>query len=373
MPNYQLSKKVLVARHALALDEERDSFRPLLWDETGEDEIGENGWARLLQVWFAGVHANVGGGYPDDTLSYVPLEWIMEEAEKEGLRFSPRAEREVYPAPNVFGPMYDSRAGVGAYYRYQPRKLRSLLFEPPASTRLLRDPRRKDKGFLRRILIHYTVFDRIKAGDDLYAPTGLAEEAAVVTAGGTIEPITKTAAAGWETRQEWVWNDVWKRRVNFRDGRLLDRLGRTSRDSGWVAAFGVPGTPMPAQPDHLGTRRCSAEFHGALDRGVRTGTSDGRSAHRTHLWSDVAQFDVEKANTRRLPGELAASPQPGRRQAEGEGRHERISEEPHLQAPNERRVSGRIAEIEMGHCAEHLRRNSLVSAALCSAGDVRSA
>ena len=46
---------------------------------------------RLTQVWFAGAHANVGGGYPDDALSYVPLRWIIAEATKRGVRFNPLA------------------------------------------------------------------------------------------------------------------------------------------------------------------------------------------------------------------------------------------------------------------------------------------
>jgi hypothetical protein len=31
-------------------------------------------------VWFAGVHSNVGGGYPDDALAYIPLVWMLNEA-----------------------------------------------------------------------------------------------------------------------------------------------------------------------------------------------------------------------------------------------------------------------------------------------------
>ena len=41
------------------------------------------------QVWFAGVHSNVGGGYPDDSLARVPLRWMADEAGKKGLRLHP--------------------------------------------------------------------------------------------------------------------------------------------------------------------------------------------------------------------------------------------------------------------------------------------
>ena len=69
MPNYGLSEKVKRARHALALDDERDTFHPLLWDEQHEYRLIQAGTVkadRLQQVWFAGMHSDVGGGYPDD-------------------------------------------------------------------------------------------------------------------------------------------------------------------------------------------------------------------------------------------------------------------------------------------------------------------
>jgi uncharacterized protein (DUF2235 family) len=86
---YELNRKVLCARHALAIDDERDSFHPLLWDEVCEEEMRERSEVpegRLQQVWFTGMHSDVGGGYPDESLSYVSLLWMMEEAEKAGLR-----------------------------------------------------------------------------------------------------------------------------------------------------------------------------------------------------------------------------------------------------------------------------------------------
>jgi len=49
---------------------------------------------RPSQVWFAGMHANVGGGYPDDRLAHVPLVWIMREAERCGLKFKKAPEND---------------------------------------------------------------------------------------------------------------------------------------------------------------------------------------------------------------------------------------------------------------------------------------
>lgn len=219
MPNYTLSAKVELARHALALDEERDSFRPLLWDEGPEQELADAGRTeegRLKQVWFAGVHANVGGGYADDTLSYVPLEWMMEEARQAGLRFNDRALCESHPPPNPFGRIYDSRGGIGAYYRYQPRRISSLLLKPKSDTLILRDPRRGSRGFLRNVLVHESVLERIERGLDRYAPVSITDRFSVETMpGGPHVRASMRPSPSQDPSWQRLWNDVWRRRVNY--------------------------------------------------------------------------------------------------------------------------------------------------------------
>ncbi|HEX8308711.1 MAG TPA: DUF2235 domain-containing protein, partial [Allosphingosinicella sp.] len=95
MFDYKLNPKVRRARHALSIDDERDAFRPIPWDEIAESEMVAAAdkiaqpWmnkGRLEQVWFTGMHADVGGGYPDESLSFVSFLWMMEEAKKAGLR-----------------------------------------------------------------------------------------------------------------------------------------------------------------------------------------------------------------------------------------------------------------------------------------------
>jgi uncharacterized protein (DUF2235 family) len=77
LPNRQLPSIVKRGCHALSLDDERLTFHPMLWDESDEvpaqpDEKGIRNTRdeRLTQVWFSGVHANVGGGYPDDSKTH---------------------------------------------------------------------------------------------------------------------------------------------------------------------------------------------------------------------------------------------------------------------------------------------------------------
>jgi hypothetical protein len=115
-----LSDHVDRACHALCLDDERPTFRPVLWSDPTIDPD------RLTQVWFPGVHANVGGGYPDDGLAYVTLQWMMDEAVRSGLRFYPQLRAEYGDRVDVQGEQYDSRSGLGGYYRYGPRDVDSL-------------------------------------------------------------------------------------------------------------------------------------------------------------------------------------------------------------------------------------------------------
>jgi uncharacterized protein (DUF2235 family) len=224
MPDYQLNERVLRARHALAIDDERDAFHPLLWDEAGERsrfdlatrEHGEaclaalearargdkprmsellkavttagtekRKWrSRLQQVWFTGMHADVGGGYPDESLSYVSFLWMMEEAQAAGLRTLEVITDRFRALANSSGPLHDSRSGPGAYYRYQPRRIGAWLREPDSDAAVQLDPlRRKDGepvGFLESVSIHDSVAARIASGTDRYAPFTLPERIRIV-------------------------------------------------------------------------------------------------------------------------------------------------------------------------------------------------
>ena len=74
------SRIVRVGRQALAIDEQRDEFVPTLW--TGVAPAG----CDIAQVWFAGAHSDVGGGYSQRALADIPLVWMAEEAAKAGLQ-----------------------------------------------------------------------------------------------------------------------------------------------------------------------------------------------------------------------------------------------------------------------------------------------
>jgi uncharacterized protein (DUF2235 family) len=114
-----LSSWVDNAFQALAIDEHRKPFRPSVWDQS------VHAAAQVLeQVWFAGVHSNVGGSYPQSGLSDVTLLWMIEKAEACGLAIDRTCMATINnPQPNAFGTLYNSQtlwykiAGLGDYIR----------------------------------------------------------------------------------------------------------------------------------------------------------------------------------------------------------------------------------------------------------------
>jgi uncharacterized protein (DUF2235 family) len=225
LPNRVLDPRVQRACHALALDDERTTFHPVLWDEStqlvphsdGQRPISSE---RISQVWFSGMHSNVGGGYPDDSLAHIPQYWIMNEARECGLRFksAPEADPDsminTKAARDKDGRLYDSRAGLGSYYRYGPRKLAELCNEKFSD-------KPGDKVIIPVPKIHESVFKRIQTNAHPTAPLGIPANYEVVTDTGQIIPAAvnpyETAAArqAREKAQESVWNTVWVRRVLY--------------------------------------------------------------------------------------------------------------------------------------------------------------
>lgn len=82
----RLCGNVDVACHALAIDEQRGPYEPAWWEEP---EPGARQPEKVLQVWFAGVHSDIGGGYADDkALAEIPLGWMLDQARDAGLDLS---------------------------------------------------------------------------------------------------------------------------------------------------------------------------------------------------------------------------------------------------------------------------------------------
>jgi uncharacterized protein (DUF2235 family) len=160
----RVSPRVACARQALALDDARRTFSPNLWDESREPVAVEGERPRVEQVWFAGVHTNVGGGYDKDQLAYLALDWMLAEAVREGLRFAPDEHDRLRRQADPLGLMMDSRTGLGALYRPQARHVALL-----ARAAGIRRPR-----------VHASVLERCREAPLGYAPVGIARRVSLV-------------------------------------------------------------------------------------------------------------------------------------------------------------------------------------------------
>jgi uncharacterized protein (DUF2235 family) len=118
-----------VGRHAVAIDERRAFFRTNLW--RSKPPPASSGPKDLKQVWFPGVHCDVGGGYPESEsgLSKIALEWMLREAITHGLLVDEdrvaavlgRAGME-YVAPDALAQMHESLTGFWRLAEFLPKK-----------------------------------------------------------------------------------------------------------------------------------------------------------------------------------------------------------------------------------------------------------
>ena len=176
---------VLCIRHAVAIDERRTMFRPQLWptDISYLKSADEAESQDVREVWFAGVHGDVGGGYPEARagLAKIPLHWIIEQTEAEGLCYrsdlvnaivlGQREDRD-YVAPDPRAKRNDSMTTIWKPLEFLPRLKPedSQRFSIFGWTLPLFEPRHIPEGSR----IHKTVQERIEGGK--YDPPNLPTE-----------------------------------------------------------------------------------------------------------------------------------------------------------------------------------------------------
>lgn len=128
-----LSRTVQTARHALSMDEQRASFQPTLWTH---DPAGD-----AKQIWFPGVHSDVGGGYRETGLSDGALKWMIEEAQNCGLVFSDAFFNQI--RPDFQDVLHDSCSGIFSVFPTQPRSVPQMTSDdihPSATSRQATPP-----------------------------------------------------------------------------------------------------------------------------------------------------------------------------------------------------------------------------------------
>lgn len=124
--------------HAVAIDERRTMFQPKLW------EIGQEFWGNpfniaaavpqdVKEVWFAGGHGDIGGGYPESRsgLAKVPLAWMIREAKERGVLFRTQSvnavvngmrEDDDHVAPDPLGNAHETLTWAWKAVEIIPRK-----------------------------------------------------------------------------------------------------------------------------------------------------------------------------------------------------------------------------------------------------------
>ncbi|MEA3390366.1 DUF2235 domain-containing protein [Sphingopyxis indica] len=124
--------------HAVAIDEKRTMFRPQLWP--GDQEYWGNPFNNaaaqpqdVSEVWFAGGHGDVGGGYPeaDSALCKVPLLWMIGRAKLCDLRIRQQSVNAIvmgnkegakYVAPNALGSAHETMTFAWSILEFVPRR-----------------------------------------------------------------------------------------------------------------------------------------------------------------------------------------------------------------------------------------------------------
>jgi len=165
---------IQIGRHAVAIDERRAFYRTNLW--RSPDQVPP--W-NIQQVWFAGVHSDVGGGYPEPKesgLSKIALEWMVREAIAAGLLVDEGKLAKVlggdpyFGKPDPRGELHDSMRGwrwaeiiPRRHYSYASHTTSWIV--PRAHWRTI------DPGSW----VHETVFQR-RSSDPKYRPANLQSE-----------------------------------------------------------------------------------------------------------------------------------------------------------------------------------------------------
>ena len=189
-----VNPSVQTFRQAISIDERRCMFRLKKWDDpqTFKHNRFNDAHAEpqdILQVWFAGVHADIGGGYPEKEsgLSKYPLLWMIDEAIKCGLKVNQATVNQLawgiqrkgspysYVVPDVRGDLHTSLRGAwwlleylpkSAKYREWPeRKVHFGYYIPDGEPRLIPDG----------AIIHESALQRMDAMPN-YRPVNLPKQ-----------------------------------------------------------------------------------------------------------------------------------------------------------------------------------------------------
>jgi uncharacterized protein (DUF2235 family) len=189
--NVQSNPSVETARHAVSIDERRCFFHDNLWDDPwlaaaadSGKRMAEERKTDVVQVWFAGAHSDVGGGYPQDesVLPNITLEWMIQEARKAGLAVVPARVDLVLgrgdSAEPMLEPFYKKPTKPKIHWSlnllWWPLEfLPHIFYDKDFGTEHRRIPFGARRTVPRGALVHPTVIERLEDGNYKYKPSNL--------------------------------------------------------------------------------------------------------------------------------------------------------------------------------------------------------
>ena len=156
----ELSSRVDTAVHAVAIDEQRGPFVPTLWHA---DPAARAAGQEVEQVWFAGVHSDVGGGYAERGLADIAWRWVAGRAADCGLALDADALAAARPDPD--GVLHESRTGIYRLSRPAVREPGAVdpASEHAAASALRRRPRRPTYASNLTAYRRSAVFQKLRA------------------------------------------------------------------------------------------------------------------------------------------------------------------------------------------------------------------
>jgi len=153
---------VAIVRHAVSLDERRAGFRSNVFKADATPLA--DGKARVMNVWFPGVHSDIGGGYPwaNSGLAMLAFEWIVREAKQAGLLVDEAKVKALLKGcpPDATAKIHESLTGAWKAMEYLPAR----RFDWKLKKTIWRYQPNKPRTMVESPFLHRSVINRINAG-----------------------------------------------------------------------------------------------------------------------------------------------------------------------------------------------------------------
>jgi uncharacterized protein (DUF2235 family) len=164
-----------IIRHAVSIDERRAFFRQNLFGTPHDNQQD------IKEVWFAGVHSDVGGSYPESEgqLSTIALQWMICEAETAGVRIDPDRKADILGGKKPYVPpdplsknQHESLHGPWWIAEFWP-KIVSKETSPGVWKKSLRMNLARRRWIAADSVVHPSVEGRLADKSLGYSPTNL--------------------------------------------------------------------------------------------------------------------------------------------------------------------------------------------------------